>query len=92
MQVDAAAPLSPLRQRNQQYVQHQQQVAAPPPQQQIAADHQQITMMQEQAQVVQGTGIGVGALCVLFAVIVFMKKLMNSATVTKKPKARAASA
>jgi hypothetical protein len=92
MQSDAAAPLSPRRQRNQQYVQHQQQVGTPPPQQQIADDHLQITIMQEQAQILQCSGIGVGALCILFAVILFVKNLMGGSAPTKKPKARAASA
>jgi hypothetical protein len=91
MQVDAAVPLSPLPQKNQQLVQHQQQVAAPLLQQHIADNHQQITTMQDQARIVRASGIGVGALCVLFAVIVFVKNLMSGSAVTKKPKARAAS-
>jgi hypothetical protein len=60
--------------------------------QQVADDHHQITIMQEQAQVVQNLGIGVGVLCVLFAIVVIVKKRISGPAVTEKLKTRAASA
>jgi hypothetical protein len=66
--------------------------AALSPVQQIADDHQQLTTMQNQANTVQSAGIGLGALFVLFAVIVLAKNLIIGNTPAKKPKARAASA
>lgn len=67
-------------------------------QQQVVAQHQQISVLQQQIPdartegLMQGAGIGVGASLILFAILYGIHRSMGDYTVTEKPQAKAASA